>query len=54
MNAQTTCHPYGVLHMGDESHSYKHSAPLALTGINGNNIAAEQRDVYIHRVINIC
>lgn len=46
MIGQMTYHPYGVLNLGGESIVYKHPAPLALTGINGNSIAAEQRNVY--------
>jgi hypothetical protein len=46
MIGQITYNPYGVSPIGNEFHSYKHIAPLVLTGLNGNNIAAEQRNVY--------
>lgn len=38
MSEQITYHPYGVLYLGGEFHSYKHFVPLALTGINGNSV----------------
>ncbi|MBV6467967.1 MAG: hypothetical protein PGMFKBFP_03340 [Anaerolineales bacterium] len=45
-NDERTYHPYGVSYWGGGSHGYKHSAPLALMGIDDDNTAAEQRDFY--------